>query len=146
VLHIPRSTLAGLNPAFLEGSNPERQEEKLVKYSMFLRAPVFCALLLMGGTASAQPANDMRCLLVSNLFAKSGKEPKAKRVGEVAAYFYLGRIDGRVSSDQLRTAMREQQKTVTAENAGAVMAACARRMEASARSVQAVGRQLAPSK
>jgi hypothetical protein len=108
-----------------------------MKFSMSMICRAACLSLLVGSTASAQPAhNDVQCLLVSNLFAKNGKEPKSKTVGQAAAFFYLGRIDGQMSGDQLKAAVREQQKSVNATNAAAIMARCARRMELGAKSIQ----------
>jgi len=97
----------------------------------------------MSTSASAQSSqNDVRCFLVSNIFAKAAKDPKARKLAEAGAYFYLGRMDGRMSGIQLNRAMREQSKTLGAANASAVMAGCARYMQASAKSFRSLGGQL----
>ena len=110
---------------------------------MSLLGFVFFSVLLMSNTATAQSSqNDVRCFLVSNIFAKAAKDPKARKLAEAGVYFYLGRIDGRVSGTQLKRTVREQSKALSAANASAVMAGCARFMQASAKSVRSLGGQL----
>jgi hypothetical protein len=107
-----------------------------MKNGTTLLACAACCALWTSSVA-AQPAhNDVQCLLVSNLFAQSGKDAKAKTVGQAGAFFYLGRVDGRMSADRLKAAVQEQQKTLKAANAAAIMTRCARRMETSVRSIQ----------
>ena len=108
-----------------------------MKNGTTLVACTACCVLWASSPVAAQPAhNDVQCLLVSNLFAQSGKDAKAKTVGQAGAFFYLGRVDGRMSADRLKAAVREQQKTLKATNAAAIMTRCARRMETSVRSIQ----------
>ena len=108
-----------------------------MKHSIPLLCAVAFSSSMMPSQAAAQSAqNDLRCLLVSNLFAKNGSTAKVKRAGEAGSFFYLGRLDGRMSPAQLKAGVREQLKTLTVSNAGQIINRCARHMEASAQSIQ----------
>ena len=95
------------------------------------------ALILAAGSlvfvpmpAAAQSADDIRCVLVSNFFMRSGKEEKAKRIAEAAAYFYLGRVD-HFPPAQLRSALARERKALAATPPAALgpaMNNCARTM------------------
>ena len=108
----------------------------------------FAAILvaIAAPPASAQSLNDVRCLLVSNLFAKAGKDQKQKTIAEVSKYYYLGRIQGRVSPDQLKAQALAQAKTLSPQTAGPAMTACAKALQASARSVEATLASIAKKK
>lgn len=102
--------------------------------------------LIASGPAAAQATNDVKCLMASNLFSKTAKEPKARAIAEAAKYFYLGRVSGRVSEQQLRAQMQSQSKTITRATAGNVMNACIRQMQSGAAMIERVGRALATRK
>ena len=104
------------------------------------------ALSASGSPARAQVGNDVKCLLVSNLFSKAEKDPKARAAAEVSKFFYLGRIYGRLDATQLKTQMLAQQKSITKTNAGQIMNGCARQMEAGVKMVQAVTQELTKAK
>jgi hypothetical protein len=109
------------------------------------------ALLVAGGLAAAPaPAAaqsaDVKCLLVSNLYSKAAKEPKARQVAEAAKFFYLGRVHGRLGEPQLKAQMQALQKVITAKNSGSTMTTCARGMEAAVAAIQRAGQQAAPRK
>ena len=115
-----------------------------------MRVPrmAFAATLAIfaGAPADAQATNDVKCLMASNLFSKAAKDPKARALGDAGKYFYLGRITGRLTEQQVRAQMIAQTKAITAANAGSVMTACAKQMEGGAAMVERVGKQLAPRK
>lgn len=64
------------------------------------------------------------CLLVSNAFANGATEDKDKKVAEAALYFFMGRIDERTTSAQLKAQIEQQEHTITNDNAGPLMDAC----------------------
>lgn len=108
---------------------------------------------LMLATAAATPAlgqgqatNDIRCLMASNLFSRAAKEPNTRKLAEAGKYFYLGRIAGRLSEQQVRAQMVAQGKTITPATAAGVMKACAQQMQSGAAMVERVGKQLAARK
>jgi hypothetical protein len=104
------------------------------------------ALSALGSPASAQVGNDVKCLLASNLFANSAKDPKVRVSAEANRFFYLGRIYGRLNATQLKTQMLAQQKSITKSNAGQIMNACASQMAAGVKLVQTVTQGLNPAK
>ena len=101
------------------------------------------ALALTAVPASAQTPNDVRCLLVSNVFAKAGKAEKERKIAEATMYFYLGRIAGRFSDAQLKAAFDAQQKAIKGMNGAPIMTACARNMTTSASKVQTLSQSAA---
>jgi hypothetical protein len=104
------------------------------------------ALIASAGPARAQVGNDVKCLLASNLFANSAKDPKVRTSAEASKFFYLGRIYGRLDATQFKTQVLAQQKSITKSNAGQIMNGCARQIEAGVKMVQAVTQGLTPTK
>ena len=106
--------------------------------SALLLAPALAAAVAVPSAAQTL-ASDAKCLIVSNVFAQSS-DPKAKQAGIEARYFYLGRLTG--STAQIETALAAQGKTITKQNAGPTMQACARTVVQKANEVQAIGQRL----
>ena len=104
------------------------------------------AVTLTAQPASAQAVNDVRCLLVSNLFAKAAKEPKAKALAEASKYYFLGKLQGRISSAQLKTRAVAEAKSITPKGAGPVMNACAKQLQGTVISVESALKQAAGGK
>lgn len=107
-----------------------------MKHSIVLAAAA-SGLLFSTGAAAQAPA-DVRCLVLSNAFAQGGSTAELKRAAQSSAFFYLGKIDGRWSDAQLRSALVEQAKSIKPANAGAEMQDCVRRMQASAVKLQSL--------
>lgn len=99
----------------------------------------------LASPAAAQSA-DVKCLLVSNLYSKASTDAKARQVAEVAKYYYLGRIHGRMSEAQLKAQIVSMQKSVTAATSGEAMSSCARAMQTAAATIQRVALEAAPKK
>jgi hypothetical protein len=104
------------------------------------------ALLAAPAPAVAQATNDVRCLLASSVYAKAGKDPKARQLADAAKYFYLGRVHGRLNAAQLKAAMSAEGKKMTGAMAAQAMTACAREVQNAARLAQSVAQQLANKK
>jgi hypothetical protein len=97
--------------------------------------------------ASAQTVpEDVRCLMLSNLFAKAAANDQAKQLAGKSLAFYLGRLDGRATPEALAAAMRAQAPTIDPKGAGPAMNACAARLARAEQSVQAAGRAVVPPK
>jgi hypothetical protein len=109
-------------------------------------ALVVVAIAVAAPPASAQAVNDVRCLLVSNLFAKAAKDPKAKALAEASKYYYLGKLQGRVSPAQLKTQAIAQAKTVNAKDAGPFMNDCAKQLQSTVQTTEATLKQAAGGK
>jgi hypothetical protein len=120
------------------------------RVSMELRyafAAAALALALTNAPAAAQTANDdVKCLLASNLFVKAEKDPGKHQVAVLTSYYYLGRVDARLAGAQLTAALKAQAPTITADNAGPTMTACAKRVQSATMAIQTVGKSLAPPK
>jgi hypothetical protein len=96
------------------------------------------ALLSSSGTAIAQSANDVQCLIVSNAFASSTTDDNQKKAAEAAVYFYLGRVGDRTTSAQLKTLLDAQSKTITDKTAGTTMNNCVHAIEAKVQLLQSL--------
>src|SRR5262245_49046152 len=113
-------------------------------------APVFglailgLALVGPGGPASAAApaqgiAGDVRCLMLSNVFAKSATEASAREIAAQSLLFYLGRINGRADARTITNAMRANAH-VNQQAASAEMRTCAGALAQAQVNLQAWGR------
>jgi|GEM_PF-5175717 hypothetical protein len=104
------------------------------------------ALLTASGTAaSAQSANDARCILLANAFAGDSKDAKQQKIAEDTLYFYLGRIAGQPTAAQMKAAFDQQGKTITDANAGPLMNDCVKPVLAKVQMLQAVSNDSKPA-
>ena len=103
-----------------------------------LRIALAATLLMTGAAATAQSANDARCILLSNVYAKQKQDTNAQKLAEAAFYFYLGRISPSVTATQLKTLLDAQAKTVTDATAGGLMNTCAKEFEAKLQLLQSL--------
>jgi hypothetical protein len=105
---------------------------------------LIAAALVLPGAATAQTTDqDVRCLLASNLFVKAEKDQARKQIAVFASYFYLGRVDARLSGSQLTAALKAQGAAINPQNAGPTMTACAKRLQGASLAIQTIGKQLA---
>ena len=89
-------------------------------------------------------ADDAKCLLVSNTYARTSTTQEARVIAGSTAAFYLGRIDGRVSPAALKAALAAQQKLLTEKNGPAIMKACTERLGQVERTISAMARPANP--
>ena len=88
----------------------------------------------LAGVACAAPVaaqsvdSDVRCLLAANVFARAEKDAAKRQLSVAASVFYLGRLDARISNEQLKTAVQAQAKTMPASSLGPTMTNCAKRL------------------
>ena len=108
------------------------------------RLTLAAALVATSGAATAQTANDARCILLANAFAGQSKDANQKKLAEDSLYFYLGRIDGQPSAAQMKTVMDAQAKTLTDANAGQLMGECVKAVQAKVQLLQTLAAQSAP--
>ena len=73
---------------------------------------------------AAQSANDVQCALASNRVATDSNDPKQKQVARDMYHFYLGRIDGRLSEEQLKSEVTVSRKAITASNINSTLQTC----------------------
>ena len=107
------------------------------------RLALAAALVATTGAATAQTANDARCILLANAFAGQSKDANQKKLAEDSLYFYLGRIDGQPSAAQMKTVMDAQAKTLTDANAGQLMGECVKAVQAKVQLLQTLAAQSA---
>lgn len=110
---------------------------------------VFKSIVALGVGLAALPAGaqaidpDVRCLLVSNLFAQAEKDPAGKQMAAVSGVYYFGRVDARLSLPQVRTQMMALSKGVKQAELPVIMNACAKQMQAKQQAFQAMGKAMA---
>ena len=107
---------------------------------------VFAAInmLTWAGPASAQAAdNDVRCLTVSKFFAATEKDPRRREHAQAIAFFFLGRIDARLSASQLKERLGAASALIKQSDAGTLRKACAKKVEEVQRSLFIIGKSLA---
>jgi hypothetical protein len=113
-----------------------------------MAATAFIALLASTGSTLAAPAvsdDDVRCFLLSNAFAKSATDPKARATAAATLTFYLGRLDGRASPAVIAATIKRVGPTIDPKAAGPQMGACAQRMGQSEQTIQAAVKLLTPA-
>jgi hypothetical protein len=97
------------------------------------RYPLLIAALGIGVAASPAFAQaidpDVKCMLTSDLFARMEKDPGRKQLSSIAAVFYFGRVDARLSPAQVRSQILALDKAVKPADLPAVMTDCARRLQ-----------------
>jgi hypothetical protein len=108
------------------------------------------AALAMAGIAAPIAAqsvdDDVRCLLASNFFARTAKAPQQKQIAMASAAFYLGRLDARISNQQLNSAAMAQAKTMTKDSLGPIMNNCAKHLIQKGIAQHNLGASQAPGK
>lgn len=110
---------------------------------MIIRAIATIAAIAIATPALAQSAdNDVKCLLLSSAFSRMEKDAGRKQVAEVAAIYYFGRVDTRLSGAALRNQIMAQGKTLSGVNAGQQMTACAKQMQVRRQAFQALGQSI----
>jgi len=101
---------------------------------------VALAALAYAAPAAAQSVDaDVRCLLAANFFARAEKDPAKRQLSSAASVFYLGRLDARISNEQLKAAVQAQAKTMQASSLGPTMTACAKHLTEKGLAIRAFG-------
>jgi hypothetical protein len=109
-----------------------------------LRIALAAALLTTGGSAFAQSATDVQCLILSNALANQAKDDNEKRMAQSSFYFYLGRIGVAATAPQLKALLDQQIKTITSANADGLMNGCMNAIGEKVKLVQGVAGQTQP--
>ena len=109
-----------------------------------IRTLAAIALIAPAAAAPAQSATDARCIVLSNVFSKEGKDEPAKRLAEASLYFYLGRLNTVPTAGQLKTALDSAVATLTDANAGTLMAECVKPVQARIQVLSELSQQAKP--
>jgi hypothetical protein len=101
-------------------------------------------LVAIGTPALAQSVpDDVRCLVLSNIFSRNAKETPGRESAAKSLLFYLGRLDGRADVRTITNAMRALNGKIDPKTAPAEMSACAARIVHAQQTIQAAGRAAA---
>lgn len=97
------------------------------------------SFLAVAVPASAQTSeSDVRCLIVSKFYAANEKDPAKKQLSILSAFFYLGRIDARMTVDQLKAQAAAPSGQIKAADAGPIMTECAKKLQISEKTMMNV--------
>lgn len=106
-----------------------------------------CAIGAITAPASAQDVgSDVRCILVSNVFARIETDATRKQLAQASAMYFTGRVTGRLSAPQIKAQILAQSKSVDKNTGGPIMTACAKRFQQDQRMMQGIGMELQKSK
>ncbi len=109
-----------------------------------LLAATIGTIMAAAPLAAQSVDDDARCALASNVFSKVEKAPAKKQLATLASFFYLGRLDGRLSPAQIRSALLAQGKLMKQADLGTTMTACAKRLQATNTALQGPAAQAQP--
>jgi hypothetical protein len=97
----------------------------------------------LASPSAAAPADaNVRCFLVSNLFAKAAKDAKGQQIAAFVRFYNLGQMQAKLSPAQIKTQIVAVGKTLTDASAATAMNACASDLEAADKAIEAIGQQL----
>ena len=97
-----------------------------------IAAGVALSFLFYAGTASAQAVDpDVRCVVVSKFFATVEKDAQKKQLALASAFFFAGRVDGRLAFAQVKVQLSSPGALVKASDAATLMNGCAKRFRES---------------
>ena len=112
---------------------------------MTRRLILACAGLALAAPVAAQTIDqDVKCMMVSNVFATQEKDPQRKQVAQASALYYFGRVDARLPVGQLQAKILALRSSLTKDNIGPTMNGCAKQLTDRQRALQAVA-QNAPT-
>jgi len=95
-------------------------------------------------TAAQSIPDDVRCLALSNAFAKSAADEQAREAASRALIFYLGRLDARGDPQAVRNAM--QSSKIDPKTAPTEMSGCSARFANAAQAMQSLVKPVPPKK
>jgi hypothetical protein len=114
-----------------------------------MRFPKLAVVLLVLAPASPSFAqtvpDDVRCLLLSNVFSQKAADDRQKAAATMNKLFFMGRLDGRATGAAITRAFQDQARTIKVATAGAEMTACAARVRHAEEALQAAAKAAAPA-
>lgn len=114
-----------------------------MKFTIFAAGLCLAAAAASPATAQTLP-QDVRCLMLSNLFGQASTDQRAREAAQKSLLYYVGRVEGRADTQTITNTMRAQAATVDPATSGTEMAACNARLARAMQAVQAMGRAAAP--
>ena len=105
--------------------------------------PLAAALLGLDAAADAAPATEnIRCFLVSNVFAKGAKDARGQQIAAFVRFYNLGQMQAKLSPAEIKDQVIAVSKGIDPKAAAAAMNACAKGLEAADKSIEAIGAQV----
>jgi len=95
--------------------------------------------------ASAEPdatTSDLRCLVSAAVMSSSSDDPKVKSAGQLAAIYFLGRLDGRTPDLDLEARFAEQAHAMTDADVKSQLQSCGATLSARGAALQTIGKDL----
>ena len=97
-------------------------------------------------TAASAADADARCVVLMNALAQNKAKPDQAAFANLAMIYYVGRMDGRGQSGQLKTLIETESKLITAATANADANRCAQQFQARGAQIRAMsGAPAAPA-
>lgn len=95
--------------------------------------------------ASAANVQDVRCFLLSNVFAQKSDKEEGRKLAQATGLFYLGRLQDSGDADLRRMITRQEKVNIAPAAAGAEMQKCARAVQTGLQRLQSLTSRPAPS-
>ena len=105
-------------------------------------------LTAVATTAVAAPAQtapadaNIRCFLVSNMFAKAAKDAKGQQIAAFVRFYNLGQMQAKLSPAQIKAQVAVIGKSISPASAADIMNSCAGDLEGADKAIEAIGQQL----
>ena len=97
------------------------------------------AVTIAAPLAAQTVEQDVKCAVASNFFMKQEKDPGGQQLAKSASFYYLGRLDTRLSVAQLNSALMAQGRVMKTADLAPTMTACASRLANKVQALQASG-------
>jgi hypothetical protein len=94
----------------------------------------------------AAPATTINCLIASNVFAQRETDANKRDVAKQTLYFYLGRLDPRMTASQLGAALKRASDSLKGASAAPLMNACLHELQTKSEVLQMAGQQAKQAK
>jgi hypothetical protein len=106
-----------------------------------IRLALAFALLTASGSGLAAPTDDeadMRCFIVSAEMADS-KDKEEETAGSIMLFYYLGKLDGRNPSADLKALLTKEAERMTEAEKQQILASCSSKVEQRGKDLASIG-------
>ena len=98
-------------------------------------------LLAAGPASNAEIRSDIRCMLALGGLAQHS-DPAIKMAGMLAAQYYFGRVDSRLSALDLEQALVAESATLTDGDIAPLLKSCGEHLQTRGAALSAIGKRL----
>lgn len=104
------------------------------------------AIAVAAAPASAANVQDVRCFLLSSVFAQKADKDEGRKLAQATGLFYIGKLQGTADADLRRVIAQQQAVNIAPAAATAEMQKCAMAVQTSLQRLQALTpRQVPPA-